>query len=257
MPERITMKALLMHVSADSSNIGTVGICGPIFEDKNFEFIPIKESKPTVETRTYTSIDSRNKKFGKSLSNFIPSDIQNDIVHFDPDFDHFTYSDPLHSMRGNMLRKLQQGDFIFFVASLAPFRKESYVNNIRKVISANQKGKMAKYVIGYFEIAKILSLEKTNNDLKVLESKNSISKYYSQIKHNAHYKRVKDRFTIVIGKQDRKNALLSKAIPLTQQGSPFKPNKLARKIYGNVNFPRGFKMITEESKINTLLEKIK
>jgi len=251
------MKALLIHVAADTSDIGTVGICGPVFIDKNFEFIPIKEAKLTTETRTYTSIALRNKKFGRSLSNFVPSDIKNDIVHYDPDFDHFTYSDPVYSMRGNMLRKLQQGDFIFFVASLAPFRKDSYVNNIRKVISENQKGKMAKYVIGYFEIAKILSLEKTNNDLKVLESKSSISKYYSQIKHNAHYKRVKDRFTIVIGKQDRKNALLSKAIPLTHQGSPFKPNSFAKMIYGDVSYPRGFKMIREKSKINTLLEKIK
>jgi len=114
------MKALLIHVAADTSDIGTVGICGPIFEGKNFEFIPIKEAKTTSETRTYTSLIARNKKFGKSLSNFVPSDIQNDIVHYDPDFDHFTYSDPVNSMRGNMLRKLQHGDFIFFVASLVP-----------------------------------------------------------------------------------------------------------------------------------------
>jgi len=44
---------------------------------------------------------------------------------------------------------------------------------------------------------------------------------------------------------------------LTSQGSPFKPNNFARKIYGNVTFPRGFKMIREESKINTLLVKVK
>jgi len=251
------MKSLLIHIAADTSNIGTVGICGPIFKDKNFEFIPIKESKITCEMRTYTSIASRNKKFGRSLSYFVPFDIQNDIVHYDPDFDHFTYSDPINSMRGSMLRKLEPGDFIFFVASLVPFKKEAYAKNIRKTISANQKGNMIKYIIGYFKIAKILSLEKNNDTLKVLESKNSISKYYSQIKHNAHYKRVKDRFTIVIGKKDRKNALLSQAIPLTYPGAPFKPNTFAKSVYGNVSYPRGFKMIKEESKINILLEKIK
>lgn len=253
----IKMKALLMHIAADTSDIGTVGICGPIFENKNFEFIPIKEAKPTSETRTYKSLVSRNKKFGRSLSYFVPSDIQNDIIHYDPDFDHFTYSDPVNSLRGNMLRTLQRGDFIFFVASLVQFRKDIYTNNIRKVISAKQKGKMVKYIIGYFEITKILSLEKNNNDLKVLEPKIPISKYHSQVKHNAHYKRIRDRFTIAIGKKDRKNALLSKAIPLTSQGSPFKPNSFAKMIYGNVSYPRGFKMIREESKINTLLEKIK
>ena len=251
------MKALLMHVAADTSNIGTVGICGPIFEDKNFESIPIKEAKSTNETRTYSSLPSRNKKFASYLADFVPYDIQNDIVHCDPDFDHFTYSDPVNSMRGRMLRKLQRGDFIFFVASLVLYRKDSYANSMRNVISANQKGKMRKCIIGYFKISKILSLEKSNNDLKDFESKNSIPKYYSQIMHNAHYKRIKDRFTIAIGKKDRKNALLSKAIPLTFQGAPFKPNSFARKIYGNVTFPRGFKMIREESKINALLEKIK
>ena len=247
----------MIHIAADTSNIGTVGICGPIFKDKNFEYIPIKESKITSETITYTSLASRNRKFGSSLSYFVPSDIQNDIVHYDPDFDHFTYSDPTNSMRGGMLRKLEQGDFIFFVASLVPFRKEVYVKNIRKIISANQKGNMVKYIIGYFEIAKIFSLEKNNNTLKVLEPKNSISKYYYQIKHNAHYKRVKDRFTIVIGKKDRKNGLLSHAIPLTYPGAPFKPNIFAKSIYGNITYPRGFKMIKEESRVDILLEKIK
>ena len=251
------MKALLIHIGADTSNIITVGICGPIFKDKNFEFIPIKESKITSETRTYISLSSRNKKFGRSLSYFVPSDIQNDIIHYDPDFDHFTYSDPINSMRGSMLRKLEQGDFIFFVASLVPYTKDTYKYSVRKIILANQKGKMVKYIIGYFEIIKILSLEKNNNNLKDLESKNSISKYYSQIKHNAHYKRVKDRFTIVIGKKDRKHGLLSQAIPLTYPGAPFKPNTFAKSIYGNVSYPRGFKMIKEKSRMNILLKKIK
>ena len=251
------MKALLIHIAADTSNIGTVGICGPIFKDKNFEFIPIKESKITSETRTYTSLASRNKKFGRSLSNFVPSDIQKDIVHYDPDFDHFTYSDPTNSMRGGMLRKLEQGDFIFFVASLVPYTKDTYKCNERKIISANQKGKMVKYIIGYFEIIKIISLEKNNNNLKDLDSENSIPKYFSQIKYSAHYKRVKDRFTIVIGKKDRKHGLLSQAIPLTYPGAPFKPNTFAKSIYGNVSYPRGFKMIKEKSRMNILLKKIK
>ena len=134
-----------MHVAADTSGIGTVGICGPIFKDKSFEFIPIKESKTTSETRTYASLASRNKKFGRTLSYFVPSDTQNDIVHYDPNFDHFTYSDPINSMRGSMLRKLEQGDFIFFVASLVPYSKDTYKCNVRKIISANQKGKMVKY----------------------------------------------------------------------------------------------------------------
>jgi len=51
--------------------------------------------------------------------------------------------------------------------------------------------------------------------------------------------------------------LLSQAIPLTYPGAPFKPNTFAKSVYGNVSYPRGFKMIEDESKINILLEKIK
>jgi len=251
------MKALLMHVAADNSSKGTVGISGPIFPDRRFEFIPIRDGPNSSEKRTYSTIPTKNKRFGKTLADFVPSDVKDKIVHYDPDFVNFTYADPLNSMRGNMLKKLEPDDYIFFVASLAPFEKENYHENIRRKISHSQKGKMAKHIIGYFEISKILSLEKNNDTLKVLESKNSISKYYSQIKHNAHYKRVKDRFTIVIGKKDRKNALLSQAIPLTYPGAPFKPNTFAKNVYGNVSYPRGFKMIRDESKINILLEKIK
>jgi len=251
------MKALLMHVAADNSNKGTVGISGPIFPDRRFEFIPIRDGPNSSEKRTYSTIPTKNKRFGKTLADFVPSDVKDKIVHYDPDFVNFTYADPLNSMRGNMLKKLESDDYIFFVASLAPFVKENYHKNIRRIISNSQKGKMVKYIIGYFEISKILSLEKSNNELRSLEPKNSFSKYYSQIKHNAHYKRVKDRFIIVIGKKDRKNALLSQAIPLTYPGAPFKPNTFAKNVYGDVSYPRGFKMIKEESKINHLLEKIK
>jgi len=257
------MKALLMHVAADTSDKDdTGGINGPIFDNKHFEFIPIPESKKTTttESRTYESIKSNNQDFSRYISEFVPSDIKNKIVHYDPNFDNFTYSDPFEtkkSKRGGELRKLSPGDFIFFVASLAPFKKEIYKNSDRKIICKNQKGKMAKCIIGYFEIVKILSLEKTNNNLKVIGNEKNISKYMPQIKQNAHYKRTKDRFTIVIGKKDGKSALLSKAIQLTYQGAPFKPNSIAKKVYGNVSYPRGFKMITDESKIKLLLKKVK
>jgi hypothetical protein len=71
---------------------------------------------------------------------------------------------------------LLPGDFIFFVASLVPFKKDDYKNSDRKIICKNQKGKMAKYIIGYFEIAKILSLEKSNNKLKVIGNEKNIPK---------------------------------------------------------------------------------
>ena len=141
------------------------------------------------------------------------------------------------------------------MASLVPYKKNIYENSDRRVISKNQRGKMAKYIIGYFEIEKILSIEKNQNEL-IIGQKNNNSKYLPQIKHSAHYKRIKDRFTIAIGKKDRKNALLSKAIQLTSCGAPFLPNNFAKSIYGNVSYPRGFKMIKEPSKVRLLLNNV-
>jgi len=254
------MKALLIHVAADTTGKKTVGICGPIFDNSHFEFIPIperKNTKNTNEIRTYESLKSKNQDFSKYISELVPSDIKNYVVHYDPDFDHFTFAHPLDSGRGSMLRKLLPGDLIFFVASLVPFKKEIYKNPDRRIICKYQKGKMAKCIIGYFEIVKILSLEKTKNDLIEIGNEKNISKYMPQIKHNAHNKRIMDRFTMVIGKKDRKSGLLSKAVPLTYPGAPFKPNNFAKQIFGNLSYPRGVKKLKDESKIKLLLKKVK
>ena len=73
-----------MHVAIDTSSKGTGGINGPIFPDKSFEFIPIPENpKNTSETRTYSTLKAKNSKNGKFLSDFVPSDIQDYLVHFD------------------------------------------------------------------------------------------------------------------------------------------------------------------------------
>ena len=138
-----------MHVAVDTSSKGaTGGINGPIFSDKSFEFIPIPENpNNTTETRTYSTLKANNTKHGNFISDFIPSDIQDYLVHFDPDFENFTYADPSDmkkSKRGGMLKKLSMGDYIFFVASLVPFKKSAYANNDRKEICKYQNGKMAK-----------------------------------------------------------------------------------------------------------------
>ncbi len=252
---KITMKALLMHVAADNSSKGTVGISGPIFQNNTCEFIPIRDGPNSSETRTYSKIKAKNQRFGKTLADFIPYDVKDKIVHYDPDFENFTYADPLNSRRGKMLEKLTFGDYVFFVASLAPFQKKSYYENDRKKISKSQKGKMAKFVIGYFQIQSILKVEKNKTKLKILNQIKPDKKSLNQLSHNAHMKRISDKFIVSIGQKDRKNALLSKAIPLTLKGAPFRPNKFAKKIYGDVSYPRGFKMITDDAKIRLLLKK--
>ena len=68
-----------MHIAVDtSSKKATGGFNGPIFSDNSFEFIPIPENPHnTVETRTYSDLKTQNKSNGKSISEFVPSDIRN------------------------------------------------------------------------------------------------------------------------------------------------------------------------------------
>ena len=246
-----------MHVAVDTSSKGaTGGINGPIFPDESFEFIPIPENpNNTTETRTYSTLKVNNVEHGSFMSDFVPSDIQDYLVHFDPDFENFTYADPSDmkkSKRGGMLKKLSIGDYIFFVASLVPFKKSAYANNDRKKICKYQKGKMAKYIIGYFEIKNILQFEKTRNELKPLDDTIPQS-ILEQVKHNSHSKRDYDAFIVAIGKKDRETALLRKAIQITSIGAPFRANSIGKKIYGDVAYPRGFKIIRDEKNIHALL----
>ena len=247
-----------MHVAVDTSSKGaTGGINGPVFPDESFEFIPIPENpNNTTETRTYSTLKANNVKHGSFISDFVPSDIQDYLVHFDPDFENFTYADPSDmkkSKRGGMLKKLSRGDYIFFVASLVPFKKSAYANNDRKEICKYQKGKMAKYIIGYFEIKNILQFEKTRNELKPLADTKIPQRILEQIRHNSHSKRNCDAFIVAVGKKDRKTALLRKAIQITSVGSPFRANAIGKKIYGDVAYPRGFKIIHNEKNIHALL----
>ncbi len=251
------MKAMLMHVGADSSNRETVGVCGPIFDDNKFEFIPILESEDTIENDTYSTVSAKSKKWGKFLSEFVPADIKDKIVHNDPDFVNFTYSDPQKSMRAKMLTKLEPGDFLFFVASLVPFLEHPYLNKDRRTIKKYQQKKMSKYVIGFFEIEKIINCEKDNSELNFSDSRVPLKKILKRIKNNAHAKRKFDRFTCAVGRKTCKSALLSEPIRITCEGFPFKPTFFAKQIYGNVSYPRGFKIITNEKRIKILLDETK
>ena len=248
-----------MHVAVDTSKKGTGGMNGPIFSNGTFEFIPIPEDyMNTRETRTYSTLKAKNPKYGKFLSDFVPSDIQDYLVHFDPDFENFTYADPavtrMSSKRGSLLKWLSIGDHIFFVASLVPFKKSAYTNNDRKEICKYQKGKMAKYIIGYFEIKNILQFEKSRNKLRPITDTKISPSILKQIKHNAHSKRIKDRFIVAVGKKNRSTALLRKAIQITTAGSPFRPNLVGKRIYGNKGYPRGFKRIFDEKRVMELVK---
>lgn len=128
-----------------------LGVVGPFFPEGTFEYIPINNSYG-IETRTYNDFSARNIKYGRTLSDFIPSYVANRPVHFDPDFSNYTYGQPVDEYpRSRVLEKLREGDVVFFVSSLAPYDIEVYQE--RDVLLPNfQRGKKNKYIIGFFTV---------------------------------------------------------------------------------------------------------
>lgn len=142
------VKGFLLHSAADTTNLGVVG---PVFHEGTFEYIPIHNTFG-VETRTYRNLSARNVKYGKTLSDFIPSYVADRPVHFDPDFDNYTYGQPVKEYpRSRVLEKLREGDVLFFVSSLAPYDSKVYQEKNALLLNF-QRGKKNKYIVGFFTV---------------------------------------------------------------------------------------------------------
>jgi hypothetical protein len=128
------MKAMLLRIGIDTN----CGGLGPIFEDGSFEYIPIPEGCDSLESRTYGNIKGRSQKY---LSEFLRRELSNVPVHYDPEFETYTYGDP--TTKRNRLLKLNHGDLLVYYAGLEPYK--------------NMKYERALYIIGYFTVDKVLN----------------------------------------------------------------------------------------------------
>jgi hypothetical protein len=185
----IKMKAMLLRVGIDK---GCGRALSPIFKDGSFEYIPIPESDPeTCETRTYQNTLGRTNSH---LSNFLPSKICQSKMHFDPEFETFTYGDPSPSKR-KFLLKLDKNDLLVFYAGLMPYQNDEYPN--------------ALYIIGYFLVKNIIDF----NDL----SEEETSTFCNLYSNNSHIKRYNGLTDLVIVEGDKnKSRLLDKAILISK-----------------------------------------
>lgn len=186
---------------------GTDGALGPIFEDGSFEYIPISEGdSQSKEDRTYKNTIGRS---GKPLSTYLPKQIGNKTMHFDPEFTTFTYGDP--TSKRSYLLKLGTGDLLVFYAGLTPYQ--------------NNKYETALYIIGYFLIDQVIDF----NSL----SKKLIEDCYNTLPNNAHLKRSYDTtdLVIIVGDKNR-SKLLNKAIKISQLklGKPY--HAVSKKMEG-------------------------
>lgn len=177
------MQAILLRVGIDK---GCGGTLAPIFEDGSFEYIPIPEDDPnSTEFRTYHNTLGRN---GKPLSDYVPLKIRDEAMHFDPEFDTFTYGDL--AAKGKFLLKLDKEDLLVFYAGLTPYENEVYPDGL--------------YLIGYFIVDEVINF----NELTDVE----LERYSDIFFNNAHIKRERDSTDLVIVSGSENSQLLKKPV---------------------------------------------
>jgi len=206
------MKAVLLRVGIDA---GAGGINGPLFSDHTFEYIPIPDYSG-FDARTYGNTEGR---YGRKLIEYFPhfghSKHCNQAIHFDPEFESFTYGDPT-SLKSR-LRCLEKGDYLIFYCGL-----EGY----------DFKSEPALYIMGYFEVDVAAKAEDFSNDqLQALFSTNF------HVRHDKIFSKQKYRLVLVKGTQNSR--LLSKAFKISEygqdrQGKPLKViSREMQEIFGD------------------------
>ena len=186
-------KGLLLRVALDK---GSGGALAPIFNDGSFEYIPIPEDIPTSISSTYSSTIGRSKE---PLSNFVPKKYADAPIHFDPEFDTFTYGDVRNkpgSKKLGQLLDLEKGDLLVFYAGLQPHSSDDFSRI---------------YIIGYFEIEKVEYF----NNLSI----NSYPELRLKFGNNAHFfRKTPDKELVVVIGSRKASKLLDKALPLGDCG---------------------------------------
>ncbi len=192
------MKAMLLRVGIDK---GTDGALAPIFSNGSFEYIPLSEkNSKTIEKRTFETTIGNN---GIPFSKYLPDKIKKRKLHFDPEFDTYTYGD--QTSKRNYLLKLEKTDYLVFYAGLTPFENDDYEE--------------ALYIIGYFEVEEVIDFSKLNPN----EQMQSIKLY----KNNSHIKSEGFEKLVIVKGYVKTSKLLDKAVLLSKR----KLNKIGRNYH--------------------------
>ena len=107
------MKVALLRVGIDT---GCGGMHGPLFKDGSFDYVPIPD-EPYPGAPTYGNAIGIA---GRRLIEYFPEQrrekMQRQAIHWDPEFETFTYGDPTPPKAG--LRRLSPGDLLVFYCGL-------------------------------------------------------------------------------------------------------------------------------------------
>ncbi len=202
----------MLRVGIDS---GSGGIQGPLFPDGTFEYVPIPVDYINGG-QTYGNTVGRH---GRKLIEYFPAAMRgrmaNQTIHFDPEFDTFTYGDPTAPKAG--LRFLDRGDLLVFYCGLKGWNFES---------------SPALYIMGYFDI--LTAGKATDFPSAVL--KRTFGRN-AHVMHRDVYECEKDALVLVKGQESSR--LLNKAvcISITGQDRTGKPLKVLspemQRIFGD------------------------
>jgi hypothetical protein len=188
------VQVVLLRVGIDT---GSGGIHGPLFRDGSFEYIPIPDhyKGKGVDERTYGNAFGRK---GRRLTEYFPEPCRDRIsgqsIHFDPEFETFTYGDPTTPKVS--LQQLQPGSLLVFYAGLEGW---------------DFSRPPAIYIIGYFEVMCAgLATSFTYKELQHLFRSNF------HVRHTEVFDDQRDRLVLVKG--NRNSRLLTKAVRISVLG---------------------------------------
>lgn len=197
------MQVVLLRVGIDT---GSGGIHGPLFSDGSFEYIPIPDSfrGKGVCKKTYGNTTGSR---GRSLVEYFPEvrreGVCNQPIHFDPEFETFTYGDP--TVPKTSLRELTEGSLLVFYSGLLGWGFEC---------------SPALYIIGYFEVTRA-SLATSLSPTELEMFRNNF-----HVMHGDVFEDQKDRLVLVKGNSNSR--LLKKAVRISSVGTDRRGRALQR-----------------------------
>jgi len=185
------MKVAMVRIGIDT---GSGGMHGPLFQDGTFEYIPIPDGFG-IDERTYGNTEGQH---GRRLVEYFAKSrqarMENQSIHFDPEFATFTYGDPTPPKRG--LRHLERGDYLVFYCGLEGWGFDA---------------EPALYLIGYFEVlAAGVAGEFAVDEVQSLFGANF------HVRHERVYQQQGDNLVLVKGSAN--SQLLSRAIKISTMG---------------------------------------
>ena len=189
------MQVVLLRVGIDT---GSGGILGPVFSDGSFEYIPIPDSfgGKGVDERTYGNTYGKGgRRLVDYFSEYRRQKVFDQPIHFDPEFETFTYGDPTRPKAS--LRQLSEDSLLVFYAGLKGWKCDC---------------PPALYIIGYFEVAQAgLAASFSDAELARMFQNNF------HVKHRDVFEDQKDRLVLVKGSTNSR--LLTKAVKISSVGA--------------------------------------